>query len=294
MPNLKKLASNRNKTLKFIFGFLFITTMVVLVAVFWRPQAQNEIKVYFLDVGQGDSEYIKNPDGEDILIDGGPDNSVLNDLDQVMNFGDREINLVILTHPHADHITGLIEVLNRYQVDEVWETGVEYPSSSYDEWKNKIREKNIPDKSVSAGEIKNFGSTKIEILYPLSPLQNNKIDNVNNASIVSRLDYGNFSVLFTGDAEKEVQQQLVDKNIYVDVLKVAHHGSENGLLEDFLTVTRPAVAVISVGAKNTYGHPAQSTINLLKKYAIRIFRTDQNGTIEIDSDGKDYEVKTSH
>lgn len=146
---------------------------------------------------------------------------------------------------------------------------------------------------VVAGDEKNFGEVKITILYPLSSLKNKTIDNLNNASIVNRLDFNDFSVLFTGDAEKEVQQKLLDKNIFVDVLKIPHHGSSTGLTEDFLKVVRPAIAVIEVGAKNTYGHPAPSTINLLKNYAVRIFRTDQNGTIEIDSDGQSYSTKSA-
>lgn len=287
--------NKRTQFFKFILSALVILATIILVIFFGRPQASsNDLKVYFLDVGQGDAEYIKNPDGTDILIDGGPDNSVLNQLGKVMDFGDREINLVILTHPHADHLTGLLEVARRYKIDEVWETGVEYPSSTYVSWKDEIRknaDKNVSYTKVKAGEAKNFGEVKIEVLYPLSSLENKTIDNVNNASIVARLDYNQFSVLFSGDVEKEVQQKLLDNNVHVTLLKVAHHGSSNGLSEDFLKVIRPAIAVISVGKDNKYGHPAASTINLLKSYAVRIFRTDQNGTIEIDSNGEGYWIR---
>ena len=282
---------NRTQILKLLFGGLTIAAAILLIVFFGRPSAASDLKVYFLDVGQGDAEYIKNPDGTDILIDGGPDNSVLNQLGEVMDFGDHELNLVILSHPHADHLTGLLEVMKRYKIDEVWETGVEYPSSTYVSWKDEIRNKNVPDKIVKAGDEKIFGEVKIEVLYPLSPLENRTIDNVNNVSIVNRLDYKKFSIIFSGDAEKEVQQKLLDKNIYVTVLKVAHHGSNNGLSEDLLKVVRPAIAVISMGKDNKYGHPAPSTINLLKSYAVRIFRTDQNGTIEINSDGEGYWVR---
>lgn len=279
------------KNFQFIIGILVIFGVVIGVGIYGRPQASNDLKVYFLNVGQGDSEYIKNPDGTDILIDGGPDNSVLNELGRVMDFSDREINLVILTHPHADHLTGLLEVMKRYKIDEIWETGVEYPSSTYDSFKNEIQNYNIPDKKVKAGDGKNFGEVKISVLYPLSSLESQKIDNLNNASIVNRIDYNKFSILFTGDVEKDVQGKILGKDIHTTVLKVAHHGSENGISEDFLKIVRPAIAVISVGKDNKYGHPAASTINMLKQYAVRIFRTDQNGTIEIDSDGDGYWVK---
>lgn len=279
------------KNFQLILGFLIIIGAVIGLSFYSRPKASSDLKVYFLNVGQGDAEYIKNPNGTDILIDGGPDNSVLNELGKAMDFGDHEINLVILSHPHADHLTGLLEVLRRYKVDEIYETGVDYTSRTYDTWKVEIEKQNIPDKKVVAGDEANFGDIKISVLYPLSSFENKTIDNLNNASIVNRLDFKNFSVLFSGDAEKEVQQKLLDKNIFADVLKVAHHGSENGLLEEFLKIVRPAIAVIEVGAKNTYGHPAPSTINLLKQYAVRIYRTDQNGTIEIDSDGEGYWVR---
>jgi competence protein ComEC len=105
------------------------------------------------------------------------------------------------------------------------------------------------------------------------------------------LDYNNFSILFTGDAEKDVQDKLLDSNIFADVLKVAHHGSPNGLSENFLKVVRPAVAIIEVGKNNKYSHPASSTLNLLHRYGLKIYRTDQNGTVEIDSDGQNYWVK---
>lgn len=281
---------NQRKSIQFIFSLFVVTLAIISIGIFYHPRAESGISVYFLDVGQGDASYIKNNSGEDILIDGGPDNSVLNQLDKVMNFSDREINLVILSHPHADHLTGLVEVLKRFKVDEVWETGVDYPSATYDEWHNQIAQKNIPLKSVQAGESKSFENLKIEILYPLSSLENKTIDNLNNSSIVNRLDYGDFSVLFTGDAEKETQEKILDKNIFADVLKVAHHGSENGLWQSFLETVRPSIAIISVGKDNKYGHPHQSVLNMLKQKAVRVYRTDQNGTIEIFSDGHGYTI----
>jgi len=279
---------------------LILSTLVVIAAAtglifFGRPQAAGDLKVYFLDVGQGDSSYIKTPIGQDILIDGGDDNTVLNELGKVMDFGDREINLVILSHPHSDHLDGLIEVLKRYKVDEVWETGVEYSSSGYDVWKKEISDKNIPRKIVVAGDEKKLGEVKITILYPLSSIESKTIDNLNNASIVNRLDYKKFSILYAGDVEKDAEKIILNspagENLYATVLKVPHHGSENGLIEDFLKVVRPAIAIISVAKDNKFGHPNASIINMLKDYAVRVYRTDQNGIIEIDSDGEDYWAK---
>lgn len=280
------------RQIQLILGALFVISAFILFIIFAKPQASADLKVYFFDVGQGDSEYIKLSDGSDILIDGGPDDKVLAELGRAMNFGDREINLVVLSHPHADHLTGLIEVLERYEVDEIWESGVEYPSATYDEWKKAVREKNIPDKKVIAGDEKNIGSLNFKVLYPLSSLENKTIDNLNNASVVNRLDYDKFSAIFLGDAEKPVQAQIAAQMQPATVIKMAHHGSENGTWEDFLKVVRPAIAVIEVGKDNKYGHPAASTINLLKNLAIRIYRTDQNGTVEISSDGNNYSIQS--
>lgn len=281
---------------KLFLGALFVIAIVIGIAVFSKSTADTNknLKVYFFDVGQGDSEYIKTPDGKDILIDGGPDDKVLQELGKVMDFGDRRIDLVVLTHPHADHLTGLVDVILRYDIGEVWESGVEYPSATYDVWKSEIKNKNIPDKFVSASDEKDFniGAIKFLVLYPLSSLKNQKIDNLNNASVVTELKDGNFTSLFLADAEKSVQGKFLDKLSKTTIVKVGHHGSENGLLEDVLKVTRPAIAVIEVGKDNKYGHPAASTIALLKSYAAQIFRTDQDGTVEVDWDGTSYSVQT--
>lgn len=284
---------NYKKYFQFALSILVVIGIAAAVTFYWRPKAvgPDGLRVYFLNVGQGDASYIKTPTGEDILIDGGPDSNILNELGKVMDFGDHEINLVILSHPHADHLTGLLEVLDRFKVDEVWETGVEYPSATYDSWRKEISAKQIPDKIVQAGDEKQFGDVKFLVLYPLSPIQNQKIDNVNNASIVNRLNYKKFSVLYLGDAETEVQRKIAIQMKVATVLKTGHHGSRNGTVEEMLRVVRPAIAVISAGKGNKYGHPHAEALNLLKSYAIRIFRTDQNGTIEIDSDGEGYWVR---
>jgi competence protein ComEC len=280
------------KILELIFGILTITAFVIVILLYQRPTADSGLKIEFLDVGQGDAIYIKTVSGQDILIDGGPDNSVLAGLGKVMDLSDREINLVILSHPHADHLTGLVEVLQRYKVDEVWETGVAYPSATYDEFEKEIQTKNIPEKFVRAGDEKNFGETKISILYPLLELKNQKIDNLNNSSIVARLNYLNFTALFPGDLEKDAQAKVPTENLFSTILKVPHHGSQNGLSESFLKAVRPAVAVISVGKDNKFGHPHEATLNLLKQLAIKYYRTDQDGRIEIITSGQGYAVNT--
>lgn len=283
---------SRKEYLKLLFGGMAITALVLAISVYQRPSAESSFKIEFLDVGQGDAAYIKTVSGQDILIDGGPDNSVLVELGRVMDAADREINLVIFSHPHADHLTGLVEVLQRYEVDEVWETGVAYPSATYEKFEKEISEKNIPVKFVKAGDEKVFGDAKLSILYPLSPIKNQRVDNLNNASIVARLDYQNFSALFPGDLEKDAQGKIPIQNLFATILKVPHHGSQNGLSEDFLKAVRPALAVISAGKDNKFGHPHPSTLDLLKKLAVKYYRTDQDGRIEIVTSGQGYTVNT--
>jgi competence protein ComEC len=290
------MESRRVKSyLQLVIGLAAVLGIIIAVALYGRPSANGSgLTVDFLSVGQGDAEYIQLPSGEDILIDGGPDNSVLNELGNVMGFSDHEINLVILSHPHADHITGLVEVLKRYKVDEVWETGIAYPSATYDEFEKEIALKKIPEKFVKKDDVENFGEVKLSVLYPLSSLKNQKIDNLNNSSMIVRLDYRNFSVLFPGDAEKDEQEKILsnEKILSVTVLKMPHHGSQNGANEDFLKVVRPALAVIEVGKNNQFGHPHAAALSLLKSLAIKYYRTDQDGRVEISSNGKGYAVQT--
>lgn len=283
------------KRLEIFFGFLFVAAAVIWAGYFAKSSGDtsNQTQVYFLDVGQGDSEYIKLKNGQDILIDGGPDTKVLNELGKVMSFNDHKIDLVVLTHPHTDHLTGLLEVIRRYEIGEIWESGADYPSSTYDAWKSEIKSKNILDKDVIVGESRNFGEDLFKVLYPLSSEKNFKIENLNNASVVTELDENKISFLFLGDLQNDAQKNIFSLLHQITILKVGHHGSTNGTSEDLLKIIRPSIAVIEVGAKNTYGHPAPSTLNLLKQYAIQIYRTDQNGTVEISTDGVNYSVQTN-
>jgi len=280
--------------LKALFSFLLVLGLIIWAGFFssYKASQSDNLKVYFFDVGQGDSEYIKMPNGQDVLIDGGPDNKVLDELGQVMNLGDREIDLIILTHPHSDHLNGLIEVLNRYKVGEIWESGVDYDSAVYSQWQKLVADKKISKKTVVKGEEKEFGEVKIITVFPLKSFQYQKIDNINNSSLVERLEYQQFSVIFMGDLERESQKSILSEVSATTVLKAAHHGALNGLNEDLIKLLRPAIAVISVGSKNNYGHPHGTTIATFRNLATRIYRTDQNGTILIESDGKNYWSKT--
>jgi competence protein ComEC len=284
-----------NKKLNYlVFGILIFAAILIWLAVF-QTHKSNDLKIVFCDVGQGDSELIQK-NSDNYLIDGGPDNSVLTCLGNNMPYYDRKIKSVILTHPHADHVTGLVEVLKRYQVGEVWMTGVEYDSAEYAEFKNMIKENNIKTNIAYAGEmIENDPDLTLKILYPINNISGTTPSNPNNSSIVVKMYYHNLTALFTGDIEETVQPELIKNTTELksDILKVPHHGSGTGLLTQFLSQVNPKVAVIEVGANNNYGHPSSKTLDKLKKIVgIKIYRTDKNGEIKILSNGTNYQVET--
>lgn len=270
-------------------GLFSITVALVGISVFQTFNEGSGLKVYFFDVGQGDSALIKTPDRQKILIDGGPSGAVVEKLGQNLPFYDKTINLMILTHPHADHLDGLVEVLKRYEVKKILATGAINSTPDYLAWLEEIKKENVPMEIAKAGQMIDFGDgSKIEILSPAEDFSGKQPDNLNNTSIVCKLIFGETSFLFTGDAEKEVEDILIagGADLKADVLKVGHHGSKNSTSQEFLEAVKPKFAVISVGKKNTFGHPNAGTLSRLEKLGAEIFRTDRGGDIIISSDGQ--------
>lgn len=283
---------------KFIFiwlGVLFVAAVLVWLAVFAKAQS-GLLEVDFFDVGQGKAIFIEAPDGNQILIDGGPDNSILEKLSSKMPYFDRSIDLVILTHPDADHLNGLIEVAKRYQIGRVIETGIRDKTAGNQAWEALIKENNIPVTFALAGErIKIGDGFLLEILYPNQSLAGQDISNTNSSSIVSRLLYGKNSILFTGDEEESIESYLLASGAHIgsDILDVAHHGSKHATSQEFLQAVTPKIAVIQVGAHNSYGHPAQETLQRLEAAGAKIYRTDLCGDIDIFSDGQNLQFRSA-
>lgn len=281
------------KFTKFSLLFLAIIACLTTAAVFNHPD--GKLHVYFFNVGQGDAIFIKGIEGQKILIDGGPDNSVLSELGRRMNFYDHDIDLLVLTHPDSDHLTGLIDVLKRYKIKQVLVTGIMDNSPEYEAWEKLINEKHVPIKLAEKGETIEAGpETKLDVLNPSHYLVNQITEDTNDTSIVLKLSYKNISMLFTGDAEEKVGEDFLrgNFNIKANILKVSHHGSRNGLNnnKNVLEKIKPDLAIISVG-KNRYGHPDGSVLGLLNEENIKNLRTDENGTIEVISDGQSYQIK---
>lgn len=284
----------RNRKIAYaILLFLAIATILIWLAVFVEARS-NHLEINFYDIGQGDAIFIDAPNNNQVLIDGGPDASILEKLGRDLPFYDRKIELVILTHPDKDHLFGLVEVLRRYKVDQILTTGILCSTAVCKEWDNLISQKNIPIKIAQAGQIIRIGEgLNLAVLYPFENLERKEIKNDNNTSIINRLVYGKKSFLFTGDAEMKVEKELLFSNINLDsdILKVSHHGSKGATSNEFLKEVSPEAAIISVG-ENRWGMPHEELLERLDGNRIRVYRTDEDGDVKIISDGFSFWVNT--
>jgi competence protein ComEC len=292
---MKKVAQGIPKPhLGFSMKWLILPLLVIAILV-WSvalTQPDDKLHVSFLDVGQGDAILIQTPNGQNILIDGGPDPQKINlELGEKLPFWDKTIDFVVCTQPQADHVTGLVEVLQRYKVEEVLESGVSYNSSVYQEWCNLVEEKHIKRDTAQAGQEIDLGNgIKMEVLNPPASLWEETSDDVDNNGVVLRLSWGELSFLFTADIRKEVEFELIGQraNLKSTVLKVAHHGSKTSTSQQFLAAVAPEVAVISVGEDNPFGHPSLEVVERLidRLGEDTVYRTDEDGTIEFITDGE--------
>jgi len=280
-----------------ILGIAAVLLTVPIFGLSYSPP--EELEVDFLDVGQGDAILIKSPFGQNILIDGGPDSKVIEGLGKNLPFWDKRIDLMVLTHPHDDHVTGLIEVIKRYSVKKILYTGVIHSAPNYLAWLEKIRERKIPLVIIDRPQKIVLGDDcYMEIIYPRKSFLAQETDNLNNSSIVARLVYGETKFLLTGDAEIEVEKELLnltpllargggEVDLSAQVLKTGHHGSDTSSSEEFLKAVSPQIAVIQVGKDNDFGHPSLRILKRLERAGAEILRTDKNGTVSLISDGKE-------
>lgn len=270
---------------KNIRNILLIIAVTVWVAVF---SIDNSLHLIACDVGQGDSILIQK-NSTQILIDGGPDKSVLDCLGRHMPFWDRKIEFVILTHPQADHYGGLIDVLKQYKVDQFGEYNTVSSNQGYEVLKNLVGSQGVVTRHLSRGTSISTGMIYLDVVYPND---NTSSTNVNNDGVVTLLRYGTFKALFTADVENKVSDSLssLPEIENLNYIKVNHHGSRNGLSQKLLTAVDPEMAVISLGQKNKYGHPHKQILDMLESMKIKVLRTDQMGDIEIIIDTLEYRI----
>ena len=277
------------KSFFILLSLLSLNILVLPFVVFLSSPAYLEVS--FFDVGQGDSIFIKAPGNYQVLIDGGPSYSaVLNGLSREMPFNDKEIDLVILSHPESDHMTGLLSVLENYKVDNIIWTGIEKEGVKFETWKRMISEEGANIYYAKLGDKIIMGDASLEIVNPKESLEGKTFKESNDTAVVSKLQYKDSSFLFTGDISSKIESELTD--IDIDVLKVPHHGSRYSTSEELLKKTSPLISVIQVG-KNSYGHPTEDVLTRLNNFGIKVLRNDTNGDIKIVSDGLNYKIITS-
>jgi len=271
---------SKSNSLILFFIFLIVFDVFVWKEILFNSPSKNA-GLYFLDVGQGDSELIILPNNVKVLIDGGPNNRILSQLDSILSPFDRYFDLVVLSHPQADHFTGLIDVLKRYKIGAFISSGQEGTAQSFKDLEKIIKENKIPTVALIEGSRINYLNSHFDILSPSKDLLSSA--DLNNWGLVIKMADDKIKALFTADADSKIEKSLISKygvNLDVDILKVAHHGSKFSSDEKFLYLTSPKIAVIEVG-HNSYGHPTKEVLSRLSSIGVQIFRTDTDGTIKL-------------
>lgn len=269
---------------------LFVSNFFIWYAVAYEDRG-GILTVAFLDVGQGDAIFIEAPNGNQIIMDGGPDRSVLRELSKIMPFYDRSIDMLIVTNPDTDHYAGFIDVLKNYEVGQVLEPGTYSPSATYKEFEKDVALEPA-DRTLARRGMKIVldENVYIEILFPNQDVSN---FSTNDGSMIARLVYKDVSYMLTGDTTQKMERYVLavsGKSIKSTVLKVAHHGSRTSSGESFVKAVAPKFSVISAGRNSKYGHPHKETLDTFSKLKIPVFGTYEKGMIMTRTDGESIEI----
>ncbi len=274
-----------------IFGIFAAATFFI-----WYSVAAEDrgglLTVAFMNVGQGDAVYIESPTGTQVVVDGGPDRSVVRELGKMMPFYDRTIDVLVVTNPDKDHFAGFLDVLRSYKVGAVIEPGTTGAASEYRALEQLIEEKKVQKILARRGQVIQLGDGAfLEILFPDRDVSGL---NPNEGSIIAKLVYGETSFLLTGDTTSSVEGYLArldGAHLDVDVLKAGHHGSDTSTSDALLGFASPAFAVISAGMDNRYGHPHKEVLDRLARFEVSVLGTYDRGTIIFTSDGETISIK---
>jgi len=272
--------------------FLTILLSVILQVSVLARSAEDDLKVYFLDVGQGDSTLIVTNDGRKILIDGGPSEKVIEELGKVLPFWVNDIDLMIASHGDADHITGLVDVVERYKVKRFAYSGVSKDTLVFNRLFELLQASGTEIIQVRDNDDLKIGCCfNIDILWPKSGDISNLEQNDTSVSFIA--SYNKFDMYMAGDLSAKYEEEMLkDELTDVELMKISHHGSRSSTSEKLLTMVTPEIAVIPVGKDNRYGHPHKEVVKLIEEKRIKFYRTDLSGIVTVSSDGKIFSEST--
>lgn len=302
----------RKRTKDFIHNygkvtFVFISLFIILISaiVIYKLITPQKLRVSFLDVGQGDAILVQTPSGKQMLVDGGPTNIILSRLSKEMSYFDREIDVIVATHPDADHVTGLIPVLEKYKVDTIVLSSSDGSTQVFDDFNKQVADEKSVIQIAHTGDVIDFhDGVIVQILYPQKNYREKKND-TNDASVSMVINYGEQSFLLTGDLPTAKENKLFESGLTnlrprrestdskIIVYKAGHHGSKTSSGEQLLSYIKPEYTIVSAGKNNKYGHPNVETIERLQKYTKEIISTIDRGSIYFVTDGRMMEVETS-
>lgn len=288
---MKKLYKYKIKVILIVLLTLILTGCELDVENMSNQEVSDEnyLTVHFIDVGQGDSIFVELPNGQTTLIDGGARASKKDLVSYLKDLGVEKIDYLIATHPHEDHIGGLPEIIRNFEIEKVYMPNRTANTAIFEELLLEIKNKGLEINLAKAGHVLiDEGSLKYEILAP----NRENYEKTNDFSIVSKISYGENSFLFTGDAEKTAEEDMLGKgySLASDVLKVGHHGGRTSTIEHFLKKVNPKYGIISLGKDNSYGHPHKETLEKLQNENVEILKTDELGTIIMISDGENIKI----
>ncbi len=301
---MKRVLIKSQKLMKDFFhnyGKIFVISLSIILFllslyIYSSLHTTDKLRVTFFDVGQGDGIFIESPIRRQAMLDAGPNDIILRRLSSEMNFFDRDIDVMIATHPDADHITGFINTLTKDNIANVVETYITGTTDTFHILENKIDEEDSERFVAHRGDkIDLGGGVTITFVYPNIYRDNVILKDTNTASIVALLNYKEINFLFMGDLPKEKENEIIMSGLVprnITVLKVGHHGSKTSSSDMFINYLKPVYGILSVGKDNRYGHPSIDVVETLKKYSQSVMSTIDYGSITFETDGHNLEIET--
>ena len=279
---------NKKRLLSLVFTIILAAAAGLFSLADFPSASQEGVALYAFNVEQGDAYLFRFPDGANMLVDTGSRKYSRDLALKLRRLGVSKIDVLVASHPHEDHIGGMAEIINSFEIGKVWDSGYNHGSAAQRAMLEAIKRKNIRFGRPKAGFTENFGEASVKVIAPVKPISGTSSD-ANNNSIVLHVSYGEVSFLMTGDIE-EAGRQAAAPFPRATILKISHHGSRNGTDRELLEQVSPSVAVISCGIGNSYGHPHKETLRLLKKFKVKSYSTTE-GDIVITTDGANYIIK---